>query len=67
MTFRVERRAGRRWRNVRSFTRRRGAGRGSTAFRTRGLRAGRHRVVVRAQDGARNRSRRVSRAFRVTR
>ena len=68
VTFRVERRAGRRWSNVRSFTRRRsGAGRGSTAFRIRGLRPGRHRVVVRAQDRARNRSRRVSRAFRVTR
>ena len=42
-----------------------GAGRGSATFRTRGLQAGRHRVVLRAQDSARNRSRRVSRRFRV--
>ena len=48
-----------------SFTRRRNAGRGSVAFRTRGLRAGRHRVVVRAQDSARNRSQRAIRRFRV--
>ena len=67
VTFRVERRIGRRWRAVRTFTRRRGAGRGSVAFRTRGLRPGRHRVVLRAQDPSRNRSARVSRGFRVVR
>jgi hypothetical protein len=67
VTFRVERRAGGRWSIAKSFTRRRNAGRGSVTFRIRGLRAGRHRVVVRAQDAARNRSRRVSRRLRVFR
>jgi hypothetical protein len=65
VTFRVERRTGGRWSTARSFTRRRGAGRGSLSFRTRGLRAGRFRVVARAQDASRNRSRRVVRRFRV--
>jgi sugar lactone lactonase YvrE len=67
VSFRVERRVGRRWRGAKSFIRTRGAGRGSAVFRARRLRAGRHRVVVRAQDGARNRSPRVSRRFRVLR
>jgi len=67
VSFRVERRVGRRWRGAKSFTRKRRAGRGSAVFTTRGLRAGRHRVVVRAQDRARNRSPRVSRRFRVVR
>jgi hypothetical protein len=67
VTFRVERRIGRRWRTLRTFTRRSSAGPGSVAFRTRGLRVGRHRVVLRAQDPARNRSPRVSRRFRVVR
>ena len=67
VTFRVERRAGRRWSEVKSFTRRQNAGRGSLSFRIRGLRAGRHRVVVRAQDSARNRSQRAIRRFRVVR
>jgi sugar lactone lactonase YvrE len=67
VSFRVARRVGRHWRGAKSFTRRRRAGRGSVVFTARGLRAGRHRVVVRAQDGARNRSRRVSRRFRVVR
>jgi sugar lactone lactonase YvrE len=67
VTFRVERRAGGRWSNVRSFARKSKAGRGSAAFKARRLRAGRHRVVVRAQDGARNRSQRASRRFRVVR
>ncbi len=65
LSLRVERRAGRRWSVARSFTRRRKAGRGSMVFRTRGLRAGRHRVVLRAQDSARNRSQRAIRRFRV--
>jgi sugar lactone lactonase YvrE len=65
VTFRVERRTGGRWSTARSITRKRKAGRGSVSFRTRGLRPGRFRVVVRAQDGSRNRSRRVSRRFRV--
>jgi hypothetical protein len=68
LTFRVERRAGRRpWTTRKSFARRRPAGRGSAAFRTRGLRPGRYRVAVRAQDRAHNRSRRVVRRFRVLR
>ena len=65
VSFRVERRGGGRWSEVKSFTRRRKAGRGSVAFRARGLRAGRHRVVVRAQDSSRNRSKRAIRRFRV--
>ena len=65
--FQVERRVGRRWRSVRRFTRPRKAGSGSATFRIRRLRAGRHRVVVRAQDGARNRSPRVIRRLRVVR
>jgi hypothetical protein len=61
----VERRAGGRWSITKAFTRRRNAGRGSVTFKTRGLRTGRHRVVVRAQDSARNRSARAVRRFRV--
>jgi sugar lactone lactonase YvrE len=67
VSFRVERRTAGRWSTAKSFTRRRKAGRGSLAFRARGLRAGRFRVVVRAQDASRNRSRRVVRRLRVTR
>jgi hypothetical protein len=67
VTVQVERRVGRRWRSVKSFTRRRNAGSGSAAFRIRRLRTGRHRVVLRAEDRARNRSPRVRRGFRVVR
>ena len=67
VTFRVERRTAGRWSTAKSFTRKRAAGRGSVVFRTRGLRAGRFRVVVRAQDASRNRSGRVIRGFRVVR
>ena len=67
VTFRVERRLGGRWSEMKSFTRRRNAGRGSVTFKARGLRAGRHRLVVRALDSARNRSRRAIRGFRVVR
>jgi hypothetical protein len=67
VTVRVERRTAGRWSVAKSVTRRRKAGRGSVAFRARGLRAGRFRVVVRAQDASRNRSRRVIRRFRVLR
>ena len=67
VTVRVERRAGRRWSNVRSFTRRRsGAGR-ATAFRAAACGPATTAWWCAAQDRARNRSRRVSRAFRVTR
>jgi hypothetical protein len=50
---------------VKSFARKRNAGRGSVTFKTRGLHRGRHRVVVRALDTARNRSPRAIRRFRV--
>jgi hypothetical protein len=65
VTFRVERRTAGRWSIARSITRRRIVGRGAVSFKTRGLRAGRFRVVVRAQDSARNRSKRAVRRFRV--
>jgi hypothetical protein len=68
MSFRIERRTRRGWRDLaRGFTRRRGAGRGSARFTTQGLRRGRHRLVVRAEDAAGNRSPRVTRRFRVIR
>jgi hypothetical protein len=55
----------RRWRDMNSVTRRRGPGRASLTLSARTLRAGPHRVVVRAEDGAHNRSRRAVRRFRV--
>ena len=67
VTARLERRRGPRWSGVRAFSRRRGAGRRTLRFTARRLRPGRYRVVLRAQDRARNRSRRVSRSFRVVR
>jgi sugar lactone lactonase YvrE len=65
VTVRIERRVRGRWSIERSLTRRRNAGRGALTVRTRGLHAGRHRVVVRAEDGAGNRSRRAIRRLRV--
>jgi sugar lactone lactonase YvrE len=65
LSFRIERRVGRAWRDAWSFTRRCDAGPGSARFNARELRPGRYRVGVRAQDAARNRSRRVTRRFRV--
>jgi sugar lactone lactonase YvrE len=67
VSVRIERRARRRWLDVNSVTRRRGPGRASAVFTARGLQAGRHRVVVRAEDGAHNRSKRVTRRLRVMR
>jgi sugar lactone lactonase YvrE len=67
VTFRVDRRTAGRWSTAKSITRKRKAGSGSVAFRTHGLRAGRFRVVVRAEDSARNRSRKTVRRFRVAR
>jgi sugar lactone lactonase YvrE len=68
LSFRIERRARGGWRDTaRGFTRRRGAGRGSARFRSRGLRRGRYRLSARAEDAAHNRSRRVTRRFRVIR
>jgi sugar lactone lactonase YvrE len=61
VSFRIVRRVHRRWRDVNSFTRRFAAGRRSHRLKLSGLRAGRYRVVVRAEDGAGNRSKRVSR------
>ena len=67
VSLRIERRVHRRWRDLDSVTRRRGPGRASMSFSARHLRAGAHRVVVRAEDGAHNRSGRVTRRFKVTR
>ena len=67
VTFRVERRARGRWSIAKSFARKAAAGRGSAAFKTRRLKPGRIRVVLRAEDAARNRSRRVTRRFQVLR
>ena len=65
VSVRVERRARKRWSDVNSVTRAHAAGGGSMDFSARSLRAGRYRVVIRAEDGARNRSRRVTRRLRV--
>ena len=65
VSVRVERRARKRWSDVNSVTRAHAAGRGSMGFSARSLRAGRYRVVIRAEDGAHNRSRRVTRRLRV--
>jgi hypothetical protein len=65
VSVRIERRGRRRWADLNSFTRRYAAGAGSLSFSTHPLRAGRYRAVVRAQDGAHNRSRRVARRFRL--
>ena len=62
MSVRVERRARKRWSDVNSFTHTHAAGRGSMGFSAHALRAGRYRVVIRAEDGAHNRSRRVTAA-----
>jgi hypothetical protein len=66
VSVRIERRGRKRWSDLNSSTRSHGAGRGSAAFAVRGLRAGAYRVVVRAEDSAHNRSRRVTRRFRVS-
>jgi hypothetical protein len=66
VSIRVERRGRKRWNDQNGFTRRHAAGRGAMSFSTRALRAGRYRVTVRAQDGAHNRSRRVTRRFRAS-
>jgi hypothetical protein len=66
VSIRVERRARKRWSDVNSFTHSRAAGRGSMSFSAHGLRAGRYRVVIRAEDGAGNRSRRVLRRLRAS-
>lgn len=64
--FRVERRAGKRWAHVKTFSRKARKGRRSAAWRAR-VKPGRYRVRLRARDGSRNRSRTVTRAFRVRR
>jgi hypothetical protein len=66
VSVRIERRGRRRWRDENGLTGRFAAGRGSIAFSARALKAGRYRVLVRAEDGAGNRSRRVVRRCRVT-
>jgi 5-hydroxyisourate hydrolase-like protein (transthyretin family) len=65
VSIRIQRRSRSRWSEVNSFTRTRAAGRGSMSFSAHALRAGRYRVVTRAEDGARNRSRRVVRRLRA--
>ena len=65
VSIRLERRVRKRWRELNSFTKRHPAGGGSNGFGTSALKAGRYRVLVRAEDGAHNRSRRVLRRFRV--
>ena len=66
VSFRVERRRGRRWIHVRTLTRRARRGRRSAVYRAL-ARPGRLRVRVRARDGSRNRSRTVTRRFRLVR
>jgi hypothetical protein len=66
VAVRIERRVRRRWVDVNSFTRRFAAGSGSLSFSAHALLAGRYRAVVRAEDGAHNRSRRAVRRFRTT-
>ena len=65
VSFGIERRGRKRWSDVKSSARRT-AGRGSIAFSSRALKPGRYHVVVRAEDGAHNRSHRGSRRLRVT-
>ena len=80
VTFRIDHLRWRRWRGVRSFSRRARSGRNSVPFtgrvrakrrrgraRTRALRPGRYRLILRARDAAGNRSERVTRRFRVVR
>jgi hypothetical protein len=75
VTLRLERLIRGRWAHVRTLISRRPAGRSSirlaTHFRRAGrlrpLRLGRHRVRLRARDAVGNRSRRVTRHFRVVR
>ncbi|HKP19889.1 MAG TPA: hypothetical protein VJT68_00110 [Thermoleophilaceae bacterium] len=67
VSIRIERRVRKRWRDENSFTKRRPAGSGSLSFSAHPLTAGRYRVVVRAEDGAHNRSKRVTRRLRVGR
>ena len=67
VTLRVQRRRAGRWRRARTLRRSGAAGRNVTRFRTRGLRKGRHRIRLRATDAAGNRSRIVTRRFRVVR
>jgi hypothetical protein len=66
VTVRIERRLRRRWADVNSITRRRAAGAGFIGLSRHGLRPGRYRLVVRAEDRAHNRSKRATRRLRVT-
>jgi sugar lactone lactonase YvrE len=67
VSVRIERHGRKRWSDVNAFTKRRKAGRGSLRFSVHPLRAGHYRVLVRAEDGAGNRSKRVSRRMRLRR
>jgi sugar lactone lactonase YvrE len=65
VSVRIERRGRKRWRDENGFTKRKAAGRGSISFSTRALKPGRYRVLVRAEDGAHNRSKRAVRRLRL--
>jgi hypothetical protein len=67
VSVRIERRGRGRWRDENSFTKSRAPGRGSMSFSIRALRAGRYRILIRAEDAAHNRSKRASRRLRVVR
>ena len=66
VSIRVERRGRRHWADANGFSQRRAAGPRSLPVSTRGLRRGRYRVVLRAEDRAHNRSRHVVMRLRVT-
>ena len=66
VTFRVERRAGKAWAHVRTFTRKAKKGKRAAAFKAP-RKAGRYRVRLRARDASRNRSRWAGARFRVRR
>jgi hypothetical protein len=67
VSVRIERRGRRHWRDENGFTKTRAAGRGSVTFSAHPLKAGRYRILVRAEDGAHNRSKRATRRLRVSR
>ena len=67
VSVRVERRGRGHWRDENGVTKSRAAGRRSIGFSIHALKAGRYRVLVRAEDGAGNRSKRATRRLRLTR
>jgi hypothetical protein len=67
VSVRIERRGRRHWRDENGFTKTRAAGRGSISFSVHALKPGRYRVLVRAEDGSHNRSKRAVRRLRLSR